>query len=98
MKKSLIEKKLKQMPFDCHTVEATKAKTVCQLPSEHLLEFCRMFERTTEGFGFLTFFKTAKFQVILYTTIAYFIFVITTSVCLLVTLLIPITVFQMTVT
>ena len=59
--KEFNRKKFKQMPFDGHTVEATKRKAVCQLPSKHLHDFRRMFEGTTEGFSLLTFFKTAKF-------------------------------------
>ena len=49
---------------------ANRGKIKGQLPLEHILGYCKIFEKVTKNLGFRITFKTANLQNIIYTTIA----------------------------
>ena len=60
---------LKQTPFNNHDIVANKCKIKGELPLEHVIGFCKTFEKTTKNLGFHLIFKTTDLQVIISATI-----------------------------
>ena len=60
---------LKHLLLINHKVVVTKGKRKGHLPLDHILGFCRTFNKNTKRLGFHLTFKTADLQDIIYTTL-----------------------------
>ena len=60
---------LKQKLFNNHDVDANRGRNRSHLPLEHMLGFCKTFQKITENLGFHFKFKTAELQVFIYATL-----------------------------